>query len=57
MNSLFVILFVVVLAIGGGLALYLLTARRYQSSDTVADSYDQWTEDGILEYYWENISI
>lgn len=31
---------------------YLLTARRYQSADTVADSYDEWTEDGILEYYW-----
>ncbi|WP_099239524.1 methyltransferase domain-containing protein [Synechococcus sp. BDU 130192] len=31
---------------------YLLTARRYQSTDTVADSYDEWTEDGILEYYW-----
>lgn len=32
--------------------LYLLTARRYQSSDSVANSYDQWTEDGILEFYW-----
>lgn len=36
----------------GSLALYLFTARRYQSSDTVAASYDEWTEDGILEYYW-----
>lgn len=35
-----------------GLAIYLLTARRYQSSDSVANSYDQWTEDGILEFYW-----
>ncbi len=35
-----------------GLALYLLTARRYNSSDSVALSYDQWTEDGILEFYW-----
>lgn len=35
-----------------GITLYLLTARRYQSSDSVADSYDQWTEDGILEFYW-----
>lgn len=34
------------------LAAYLLTARRYQSADTVAESYDEWTEDGILEYYW-----
>ena len=35
-----------------GIALYLLTARRYQSSSSVANSYDQWTEDGILEFYW-----
>jgi MPBQ/MSBQ methyltransferase len=35
-----------------GIALYLITARRYQSSDSVAQSYDQWTEDGILEFYW-----
>ena len=31
---------------------YLLTARRYQSADSVANSYDAWTEDGILEFYW-----
>ena len=37
---------------GLGVALYLLTARRYQSADSVARSYDQWTEDGILEFYW-----
>jgi MPBQ/MSBQ methyltransferase len=36
----------------GGIALYLITARRYQSSNSVANSYDQWTEDGILEFYW-----
>jgi MPBQ/MSBQ methyltransferase len=36
----------------GSIAIYLLTARRYQSSDSVAQSYDQWTEDGILEFYW-----
>ncbi|NER84350.1 MAG: methyltransferase domain-containing protein [Leptolyngbya sp. SIO1D8] len=35
-----------------GLVVYLLTARRYQSSDSVAAAYDQWTEDGILEFYW-----
>jgi MPBQ/MSBQ methyltransferase len=34
------------------LALYFLTSRRYQSANTVATSYDQWTEDGILEFYW-----
>ncbi|MBE9229836.1 methyltransferase domain-containing protein [Phormidium sp. LEGE 05292] len=35
-----------------GIALYLLTARRYQSSESVANSYDDWTNDGILEFYW-----
>ncbi|NEP18988.1 MAG: methyltransferase domain-containing protein [Leptolyngbya sp. SIO4C1] len=35
-----------------GIAVYLLTARRYRSSNTVANAYDQWTEDGILEFYW-----
>ena len=35
-----------------GMAIYLATARRYQSSDSVANSYDEWTEDGILEFYW-----
>lgn len=35
-----------------GIVLYLATARRYKSSGTVARSYDQWTNDGILEFYW-----
>lgn len=35
-----------------GIILYLISARRYQSGDSVANSYDQWTEDGILEFYW-----
>jgi MPBQ/MSBQ methyltransferase len=35
-----------------GVVLYLMTPRRYQSSDSVANSYDEWTEDGILEFYW-----
>ncbi|MDB9312327.1 methyltransferase domain-containing protein [Spirulina sp. CS-785/01] len=43
-----VLLVLVVLAI----TLYLLSARKYQSTDTVANSYDEWTEDGILEFYW-----
>lgn len=38
--------------LGAILGLYLLTARRYQSSNSVATAYDQWTEDGILEFYW-----
>jgi len=32
--------------------IYLLNPRRYQSSDSVATAYDEWTEDGILEFYW-----
>jgi MPBQ/MSBQ methyltransferase len=34
------------------IAAYLLSARKYQSSATVANSYDRWTLDGILEFYW-----
>ncbi|MEL6383544.1 MAG: methyltransferase domain-containing protein [Cyanobacteria bacterium J06626_18] len=51
MNLLFLLKLLVGLAIAG-IAVYLLTPRRYQSSDTVAESYDQWTQDGILEFYW-----
>lgn len=46
----FLIGFLLLLVVG--IATYLLTARKYQSSATVADSYDQWTADGILEFYW-----
>lgn len=35
-----------------GIILYLVTARRYESSNSVANSYDEWTDDGILEFYW-----
>ncbi|AFZ03303.1 methyltransferase domain-containing protein [Calothrix sp. PCC 6303] len=35
-----------------GIVVYLSTSRRYESSNTVANSYDEWTEDGILEFYW-----
>ncbi|NES96812.1 MAG: methyltransferase domain-containing protein [Desertifilum sp. SIO1I2] len=42
-------LFAVLIA---GILLYLLTPRRYQSADSVAQSYDEWTDDGILEFYW-----
>ena len=34
------------------IVLYAVTARRYQSSSTVVRSYDNWTDDGILEFYW-----
>ncbi|ACK72205.1 Methyltransferase type 11 [Gloeothece citriformis PCC 7424] len=43
----FVLLFIAV-----GIGVYLITPRSYESSQTVANSYDQWTEDGILEFYW-----
>ncbi|PMB02351.1 hypothetical protein CEN49_25830 [Fischerella thermalis CCMEE 5273] len=46
----FVIGSLIVLLIG--IAAYFLTARKYQSSATVANSYDLWTLDGILEFYW-----
>lgn len=51
MNSFF-IFGVLLFTLTAGIVLYFITARRYQSSDSVARSYDQWTEDGILEFYW-----
>lgn len=51
MNVLFLLKLLLILS-ALGVAAYLLTARRYQSSDSVATSYDQWTDDGILEFYW-----
>ena len=35
-----------------GIAIYLITPRSFESSETVANSYDEWTQDGILEFYW-----
>ncbi|MEA5595606.1 methyltransferase domain-containing protein [Rivularia sp. UHCC 0363] len=48
LSTLGIILAILIVSI----ALYLITARRYQSSDSVANSYDEWTDDGILEFYW-----
>ncbi|MEO1373740.1 MAG: methyltransferase domain-containing protein [Cyanobacteria bacterium J06635_10] len=48
LSTLGIILAILIVSI----ALYLFSARRYQSSDSVANSYDEWTDDGILEYYW-----
>jgi MPBQ/MSBQ methyltransferase len=45
------IIWLLTVLLGLGL-IYLFTARRYQSSDSVANAYDQWTQDGILEFYW-----
>lgn len=35
-----------------GLILYFLFPRKYHSANSVANSYDDWTNDGILEFYW-----
>ena len=43
---------VIVLLVAIGIVVYLITPRNYQSSETVANSYDDWTQDGILEFYW-----
>jgi MPBQ/MSBQ methyltransferase len=50
--SLLLLLGILLLLLLLGIGLYLLTARRYQSANSVANAYDQWTEDGILEFYW-----
>lgn len=42
----------VVVLTGVGTIIYLATPRKYKSSNTVANSYDEWTQDGILEFYW-----
>lgn len=52
MNLLVTILGILLILLLIGIVFYLLTARRYQSADSVANSYDEWTEDGILEFYW-----
>ncbi|KPQ38196.1 MAG: 2-methyl-6-solanesyl-1,4-benzoquinol methyltransferase [Phormidium sp. OSCR] len=50
MTPTLILVLVVVVAIA--LIAYFNAARKYQSSDTVANAYDEWTQDGILEYYW-----
>ncbi|MDE5096949.1 MAG: methyltransferase domain-containing protein, partial [Trichodesmium sp. St16_bin4-tuft] len=42
----------ILLLVALGIVIYLITPRSYESSDTVANSYDDWTQDGILEFYW-----
>ena len=42
----------ILLVFAGGTAAYLLTPRQYDSAESVANSYDEWTQDGILEFYW-----
>ncbi|MEO1348965.1 MAG: methyltransferase domain-containing protein [Cyanobacteria bacterium J06635_15] len=52
MSSIFLIVGLFFAVLAACVALYLISARTYQSSTSVADAYDQWTEDGILEFYW-----
>lgn len=52
MNPLLWGLSIALLLLVVGPAIYLLTPRRYESSSSVAQSYDDWTMDGILEFYW-----
>ena len=40
------------LGLMGAVGVYLATARPYRSKDSVASAYDEWTLDGILEFYW-----
>ncbi|MGK7944752.1 MAG: methyltransferase domain-containing protein [Microcystaceae cyanobacterium] len=49
---LYYVLGAVALLLLGGILVYLITPRSYESSETVATSYDEWTNDGILEFYW-----
>lgn len=51
-NLLLITLGLLLFAIILGLTLYLLFPRKYQSAESVAKSYDDWTNDGILEFYW-----
>ena len=43
-------LIVALAAISTGL--YFFSARKYEASHSVANAYDDWTDDGILEFYW-----
>ncbi len=52
MKLLMLLLGLLLLLLVLSLAWYFIFTRKYQSSDSVAQSYDEWTEDGILEFYW-----
>jgi MPBQ/MSBQ methyltransferase len=52
MNLLFSLLGLLLILVAIGIVIYLMTARPYQSANSVATAYDEWTEDGILEFYW-----
>ena len=50
--NLFYVFGLLIASIAVGIGIYLLTPRSYESADSVANSYDEWTDDGILEFYW-----
>jgi MPBQ/MSBQ methyltransferase len=52
MNFLVLALGILLVLLAIGIVVYLATARRFESPESVANSYDQWTQDGILEFYW-----
>jgi MPBQ/MSBQ methyltransferase len=52
MNLFFTVIGLLLVLLTISIVLYIVTARPYQSSSSVANSYDEWTEDGILEFYW-----
>ena len=39
-------------ALGVGLALWLRSARRFRGTQSVAQAYDRWTQDALLETLW-----
>lgn len=52
MNLLLVTIVLLLILLLIGVVLYVRAPRTYQSADSVANSYDDWTNDGILEFYW-----
>lgn len=52
MPSVFLLVLGLLALLAIALLIYLISARKYQSASSVANAYDEWTEDGILEFYW-----
>ena len=52
MDLLHIIVGISLILLGVSGTIYFLSTRPYQSPESVAQSYDQWTKDGILEFYW-----
>lgn len=51
-QALLAMLLVLVLALALGLWLWQRQGRQFQSSATVAEAYDRWTDDQLLERLW-----